>query len=390
MNKAWVSGITLAVLLLACSPRVSALQKTWLDLAEDQARMNDGPGLVSDVIDYVSLRTTMQHEPDILRARIAACGSCKERGELQRQLAIAERNKQSLESIESMVGKAYGMDPWQAWKLGIKIRPDQVEKLPPLCVALFDRAFDCKVDHDNRSAGDFGGVCHAEDRLYQLCSAGEAKPFYDYAALLNKKARGELAVESPDNANFLYHNVPPGMAFPVQPVSQPLYTAYTDRNQPGTLRGLMISGMAMMGPDIELSQADAFRQPWRGIIHEDNVAVSKTARLIECSYLLPDTTQVHRFKFWYRQRPAGTEPARLSSRMAKHPLLRVGAPVNQCPIRIEQALALAPTRTKKELEVFYGDMLKQPGDHEAAPVVSPEEANRRRDAANERARLRGR
>ena len=39
MNKAWVSGITLAVLLLACSPRVSALQKTWLDLAEDQARL---------------------------------------------------------------------------------------------------------------------------------------------------------------------------------------------------------------------------------------------------------------------------------------------------------------------------------------------------------------
>jgi|GEM_PF-5264952 len=391
MRRLFASAFVAGALLLASLPVAADPQKSWLDLAEDQARMGDGPGLISQAIDYAALRTAMQIEPDMIRARIKACGSCKERASLEKKLAVAERDKQALESLESFVGKVHNMDPWAAWKIGIKIRPDAVMRQPPACIALYDRAQDCAVAHDDRYAGQPGGVCHAEQHLYQLCGMGKAKPFYDYVDFLRKKERGDLVFETADGSYFYYYNVRPDMVFPTRTIedSQSRYGVYTDNQQPGSLASLLVSGMALMGPDIELSMASDFRKPWSTIVHEDNLKVSSTARLIECNYVLAPK-RIQKFKFWYRQRPAGADPAYLSSRMKDHPLLRVGAPVSTCPASLAEARAIGTIVAREELERRYGAMLKQPGASEDSGAASPEETLRRNDAAAERNRRRGR
>jgi len=152
----------------------------------------------------------------------------------------------------------------------------------------------------------------------------------------------------------------------------------------------MISGMALVGPGIDFSRAEDFRKPWSTIVNEDNVAVSRTARLLECHYLLPNTKFLREFKFWYRKQPAGADANYLSSRMNNHPLLRVGAPLNACPISADDASVMLPLVPTQTLKNQYSAMLKQVGDADDERAASADETRRSQDAAAERAKLRRR
>ncbi len=364
---------------------------------QDPWALNDGPSLVqelvSGVIDYVSMRAAMELKPDLIRGQLTACGNCPERAALEQSLANAERDRQMIASLESLIAESRGMDPWTAWKLGIKIRPAEVLKQPAPCIALYDRAYGCMVEHDDRSGNLLGRACHAEYRLHRLCAAGQARPFNEYVDFLRKKKQGELLSETEDDRTVYFYNVKPQMTFPQQVISaeqsQYFYNVVTDSTQPGTLRTLMISGVPLAGPSLRFANQELFDQPWRTIIHEDNVAIPATARTIECQYVLPGTNLVRAYLFWYRERPARAEPSYLNSRMTHHPLLRVGAPVNECPIKAEQAEAMLPLIRDDTLKARYAAMLVQPGKPgQVTPATNRSQGNQ--DAAAERARARER
>jgi hypothetical protein len=367
-----------------------ASQDPWLDFDGGNDVMLE---LVSGVIDYASLRTAMEIRPDILRAKLLACGTCDERAALEQSLAIAERERQVIGSLESAIAQSHNMDPWTAWKLGIKIRPEAVQRQPEPCIALYDKAYSCSISHDDRSAGDLGKACHAEHRLHRLCAEGDARPFYEYVGFLRKKERGETVFETEDNRSFYYYNVKPDMTLPPQVVpaeqSEIFYSITTDSTQPGTLRSLMISGVARVGPNLKYSSPDAFRPPWSSILHKDNVAIPATARTIECHYVLPEANRVRAFKFWYRERPASADPSYLNSRMQHHPLLRVGEPVDNCPANASLAEAILPLVSDATLKAQYGDMLVQPSES-GTQTSSPLDRSGGQDAAAERAKARQR
>ena len=55
--------------------------------------------------------------------------------------------------------------------------------------------------------------------------------------------------------------------------------------------------------------------------------------LLKCGY------QSRRYQFWYKARPAAADPARLKARIPDHPLLRIGGPVESCPLTEDRARA---------------------------------------------------
>ncbi len=385
------AALALAALIAAAPHAAAQRDNFWLKLAVDQAVADMGPGPIASAIDYAALRLAMEAKPEVIRARIAACGSCKERATLERELVIAERDRQVIGALESFIAReVYNVQPWEGWKLGLKVRPDEVTKGPAACIPLYDRYMNCAVPLDDRSAGEFGRACYAEDRLHKLCAAGKAKPFYDYVAFLNRRVRGDPVSET-EGWVTMYYNVGPDVAFPKTPIDpkMPYFTAVTDSKAAGALRSAAVSGMSGIGPGLDFSNGDDFRKPWDAIVRQDNAAVSKSARILECRYVQAGTNLLKSFLFWYRERPVGADPKYLSGRMPDHPLLRVGAPMGTCPATLAKAQAVHPIVPTATLKTRYGEKLKQAGDPDGVRVPTPEEVKQREDAAAARQRARG-
>jgi hypothetical protein len=377
--------------LIASAPQAAAQgDDFWMELAIDQAQEDAGPGLVSSLIDYVSLRAAMEAKPGVIRARLAACGACKDRATLEHELAIADRDLAVISSLETLIAEEiFNVQPWEGWKRGMKIRPPGIKQQPPACIALYDRYMDCAVSHDDRYADSFGRACYSENRLQTLCAAGKAKPFYDYVAFLNRKERGDPVSETKDWST-MYYNVRPDAAFPQAAVDPqaPYFNAITDSKAAGALRSLYVTGLPLAGPGLAFSNPRDFRKPWDAIVQED-LAASGSGRMLECRYVQSGTNLLRSFLFWYRERPAGADPKYLAGRMADHPLLRVGAPLATCPVTRAKAEELNPIVETATLKARYGEKLRQPGDPADVRVRTPEEVKRSEDAAAERRKIRG-
>lgn len=390
---AWMLG---AVLLVAGASGHAA-DDVMLDQLWDGGIEDEGQGLVENVIDYVALRTAMRAAPGILNARLAACGGCPERVDLERQLALAERDKSVLEAIESLLVADSDIDQWSLWKVGVKKRPAGINMQPPACIAMYDRAYDCAVAVDDKFSMEWGRACHPYAQLHTLCVVGDNRGFMDYVGFLRRVDAGEFVSEA-DGDKVLYYNVPAGTRLPTDAVrvtpaavvsgAQMVFVS-TDNTRPGTLHGLDIHGMALAGPNIRFARAEDFRPPWRRIVNEDNATVAHQAMLLECRYVIADSNRVDAFLFWYRERPAGAGTAYLRGRMEHHPLLRVGDPQDQCPVDATQAHALLPRIADATLQQQYGQMLAREGDPEERTVSTPQERQRAADAARARAASRG-
>ncbi|RTZ40656.1 hypothetical protein EKL30_16165 [Candidimonas sp. SYP-B2681] len=323
-----------------------------------------GPGIVEELvtgaIDYASMRIAMEAKPDLLRARIEACGECSERDALERQLQLAERDRELISSMESTVARSMGMDSWTARKLGIKIFPPHVLKEPAPCIALYDRAFSCQVAHDDKTPSTLSSPCNTEFKLYSLCSKGEAKPFNEYVEFLRRKARGEFVSETDKENAIRFYNVKPGMVFPQNEVKltpeRNSYRIYIDNNSPNSLRSAYVFLSARV-PLIH-GNAEAFREPWRTIVDEDIRAIGLPPYLV-CYYKLDDNVTGRKHTFWYRERPEAADPIRLQSRIKNHPLLDIGGPVDHCPETAPEAEALNPQLPYMQLKVVYKGMLTQ-------------------------------
>ena len=391
--------MSVGLILVLCAPVKAAFAQfigTRMTLYEHYLRrmgedMREGPGFLESVINYASMRVVTEQLPATLRSRLAACGTCKDRGFLQQQLAEAERDKAIVEKLETAVVEAYGIDQWTAWKMGVKSRPPAVRKEPHFCILLYDRAYDCAVKNDNKYAGNFGGACHTEQRLHNLCVAGNAKAFYEYLQFVQRKERGELIFEHDSNQvthKVHYYNALPNVAFPIEtPQPEKYYHLSTDRVALGSVKSLSVMGMSGIGPGIRYSNPEEFREPWRTILREDIAAVASDARLLYCRYVIENVNRVQSFSFWYARVPAAADPARLDSRMANHPLLRVGAPRTTCPVTLAEAYTLVPFLTDQQVAAQLGESLRKPGDppERTSPQLGAPEPMQ---SAEERARIR--
>jgi hypothetical protein len=359
ISRASCFALLATAALLVSAPHARAKSDPMLDFLMEQAAQDAGPGLVSNVIDYVALRTAMLTAPDILRRRLRACGTCANRAQLEADLAMAERDKTILEAMEGLIGRTYGMDPWTAWKIGIRIRPDQVMKEPQACIMLYDRGMDCAVRLDDRRAGQPGKACYPEYHLQELCAAGNPREFYAYVDFLRKKQNGETVSETVGRETYYYNTrATTKIAMPATlPPNEPFLAVTTDLAAPGLLRRAEVAALGLSGPLLRFARDDQFREPWRTIVRQDNAAVSAGGRVLECTYLIANSANVDAFLFWYRERPPRAEPAALTARMEHHPLLRVGPPVAECPANVAAARALNPFIPTETLEHFYAGKL---------------------------------
>lgn len=357
------TSLLMALMSLSVAPELSAATDPWIDQALQEIRGEALQELVGGTIDYIALRTAMRLKPDILQAQLDACGACAERAALEKELAMADRDKQAIESLEAVVVQVYKMDTWTAWKMGIKVRPDSVMLGPQPCIALYDRAIDCAVEHDERDSWRAGGVCRSEYRLFEFCVKGDAQPFYQYASFLRRKAAGEFVSEVEDEKYHYYYNVDRQQRFPLQPVvidaKQYIYEASTDNVEVGSLRSLGIIAYPWNGVSgLSYTGSEDFLSPWSKIVHEDALAASKQGRLIECRYVSDKPRQLGVFFFWYGPSPDIADTERLRGRMENHPMLRIGPSVDACPLSTEEATAMNPIVPRDVLRKQYAGMLR--------------------------------
>ncbi len=75
----------------------------------------------------------------------------------------------------------------------------------------------------------------------------------------------------------------------------------------------------------------------------DDLAKAPLRSALVCKYRTANDNEnfVQSRVFWYRTRPVGLEPERLAQRLADHPLLWIGPPLDNCPARFDDARAAA-------------------------------------------------
>ena len=336
--------------------------------AAAQSSNGYGPGypvreeVGTGLIDYASLRRVMEATPNEIRARIEECDSCPERESLLHQLELAERDREVLESIESAIsGTPTTVVASTDGVLRAATMPIHVLREPVPCVAFYDKALSCQIAHDDRDASDLSSPCYAEQKLYRLCAQGKAKPFKAYMELQQRRSHGEVVsevVERPTGSSVRFYNVQPDMIFPAHEVrvtpESNSFDIYVDNRTPNTLRSAHI----VLAPYVPVmyGYASAFMEPWKTIVNEDHYALQNSPFIL-CRYALDDNSSEWVHAFWYQERPEAADPERLRERMANHPFLNIGSPVDHCPRTAAEAAALNPRQPGDQQFVNYRNVL---------------------------------
>ena len=346
-------------LLGAFAPLALASDDPTLDMLWDMASQpaSQGPTLFQGIGDLIGQRAIILGKPDELEEELRACGKCARRAEIQQQIREAEFAKSLLEMAESAYfgnklfpnPSSRGLDPFDAWKIGIKIRPDYLSAALPACVKLYDMAMDCAVAEDNRYAIDAkGSRCEPYLRLSIFCAQDKGKEFNDYLRQVRRMESGELVYERVGNdvlPQFVYHNVPAGTALPLrggptQNLRNFSITVANDvrGNVPGEIASVAVRpGFAPAGPaNLLYGGIDDFAEPWRGQYWAmlGDLVKEPGGGVITCRYNA-DQHHVHEYVFWYERAPAVIANPQAAAEFKKalplNPLMRIGPAISQCP-----------------------------------------------------------